>query len=134
MSKFKAIEGWDRDELIADIEKGGRFVLFSYCVSVVLLTLKRPTSVYYVPAGEQAVVRSLPWTVLTLLLGWWGFPWGPIHTLGALVENLRGGTDVTREVMAQLATSSDRPDGKRGTEPITPIQAPRKATKTTVKE
>ena len=37
-----------------------------------------------------------------LLFGWWGIPWGPIWTIGSLVTNLRGGRDITREVLQAL--------------------------------
>ena len=30
-------------------------------------------------------------SLITLLLGWWGIPWGPIRTVQALYINLRGG-------------------------------------------
>jgi hypothetical protein len=44
----------------------------------------------------------------SLVAGWWGIPWGPTFTIGALYNNLRGGKDVTAEVanllMVQPAT------------------------------
>lgn len=30
-------------------------------------------------------------TAWTLVFGWWGFPWGPIRTIQALIHNLSGG-------------------------------------------
>jgi hypothetical protein len=44
----------------------------------------------------------------TLLLGWWGFPWGPIWSFAALARNAQGGHDVTAEVMAQLGVAAPR--------------------------
>jgi len=38
------------------------------------------------------------------VLGWWGIPWGPIWTISTIVTNLRGGRDVTNEVVRSMAT------------------------------
>jgi hypothetical protein len=48
-------------------------------------------------------VKGLGWTALTVLLGWWGIPWGPIRTIQCLITNLSGGKDITREVIGSLA-------------------------------
>jgi hypothetical protein len=40
----------------------------------------------------------MPWTLLTLVMGWWGIPWGPIRSVQSLWTNLKGGVDVTAEV------------------------------------
>jgi hypothetical protein len=64
--------------------------------------MKRSSDIYFIRAGESAVVRGLPYTVLSLLLGWWGFPFGPIFTVWVLITNLLGGKDVTSKVVAGL--------------------------------
>ena len=35
--------------------------------------------------------KSLKATIVTWILGWWGFPWGPIYSLHAIFVNLFGG-------------------------------------------
>jgi hypothetical protein len=40
---------------------------------------------------------SLKWSCLSLVAGWWGFPWGPIYTIHALFANAAGGTLVKSE-------------------------------------
>lgn len=89
-------------QLLDMLENGGRVVSFSYCVSVLILTFKRSTDLYLVRPGESAFVKSLPWTLLTLALGWWGFPFGLLFTPWALFENLAGGQDHTAAVLADL--------------------------------
>lgn len=45
------------------------------------------------------------YSVLTLVLGWWGFPWGPIYTLGALGRNALGGErpdDLNADLLAAV--------------------------------
>ena len=71
-------------------------------VSLILVTSRRPTDIYFIRASESALSKGLGPTLVTLLLGWWGIPWGPIYTVQSLVKNLTGGTDVTREVVASL--------------------------------
>ena len=38
------------------------------------------------------------------VLGWWGIPWGPIWTISTIVTNLRGGRDVTNDVVRSMTT------------------------------
>jgi hypothetical protein len=74
---------------------------------VILLTFRRPSDIYFVRQGENAVVKGLPFT---LVAGWWGIPWGPIYTIQSIYNNSRGGKDVTQAVVnslrAQAAPSS----------------------------
>jgi hypothetical protein len=71
--------------------RGGRVVLFQYCVSIGIMTFKRPSRAFYVPVGGSAALAGLPTTLLTLVAGWWGIPWGPIYTIQSLITNLSGG-------------------------------------------
>jgi hypothetical protein len=41
-------------------------------------------------------------------MSWWGIPWGPIYTIQALATNLRGGKNVTHEVIASMSEASLR--------------------------
>jgi hypothetical protein len=95
------IEGIDRltaAELEAGLAAGGRFVFYEYCISFVVLTLRCPTSIRYLPPAEWGVLRGLPYVLLSLLLGWWGLPWGIIYTPLTIFTNLTGGQDVTEQV------------------------------------
>lgn len=96
------------DELQFEIDRGAKFVIFEYCVSILILTFKNPTDIYFIRGGESAVGRSLGYSLVSLVAGWWGFPWGPIYTVSSLVTNLGGGKDVTSEVLAALR-SAPRP-------------------------
>lgn len=104
-----AINGLPKDitigELRQEIAKGARIVMFQYTVSILIMTFKRGTDLYYLRPGESAVMRGMPYTILTLFVGWWGFPWGPIYTLMCVVSNLGGGLDKTSEVMDRMARS-----------------------------
>jgi len=63
-------------ELEFELQRGAKFVLFQYCVSVIVLTFRRPSDIYFIRQGENAVVKGLPFTLLSLVAGWWGIPWG----------------------------------------------------------
>ncbi len=103
--KIHGIEGLTTAELNEELRRGGRFVLFQYCISVVFMTFKRGTDVYFIRHNESPVGKGIWWTVLTLFLGWWGIPWGPIHTIGSLITNFAGGKDVTAEILAAVNAS-----------------------------
>jgi len=97
--KIEGIDNLSADDVAELVQQGGRFVTFSFAISIVVMTFKRSTSVHFIRPGEGTFLKSLPWTLLTLLLGWWGIPWGFIYTPWAVIENLSGGRDVTAEVM-----------------------------------
>ena len=100
--KIHGIEGMTSDRLQFEIQRGAKLVVYQYCISIVFMTFRRSSDVYYIPAGQSALAKGLPWTVLTLVAGWWGIPWGPIFSIQSLITNFRGGKDVTAAVSAQL--------------------------------
>lgn len=95
-------EGMNLQDLEQEVLNGGRFVVYSYCISVIILTFRRGTGVRFLRRGQDGVGSALGYSVLSSLLGWWGIPWGPIYTIGALITNFRGGKDVTAAMMAAL--------------------------------
>ena len=103
--KIQGLGNMTFDELRFEIDRGGKFVVFEYCVSVLVLTLKRPTDIYFIRGGESAFGRSFGYSLVSLVLGWWGLPWGPIYTISSLATNLGGGKDITSDVIAALATA-----------------------------
>lgn len=85
-----------------EINAGGRFVTYSYVVSILIMTFRRNSDIYFIRADESRITRGLVFSLISLLLGWWGIPWGFIYTLAALWTNFQGGKDVTAEVLAAL--------------------------------
>jgi hypothetical protein len=82
-------------ELRAEISRGGRLVVFPYCVSPIVVTLRRHTRAYVFPFGESHFGTSLKWALVSFLFGWWGIPWGFIYTPPTLWRTLNGGIDIT---------------------------------------
>jgi hypothetical protein len=95
-------------QLQQEIQQGAKFVVFQYCISILIITFRRSSDVYFVSHEESAVVKGLPFTVLSLLLGWWGIPWGPIYTIQSVWVNFSGGRDVTREILASMTAAATR--------------------------
>jgi hypothetical protein len=90
------------NEILFELDRGAKLVVYQYVISVVILTFRRNSPLQLVPADSSAAAKSLPWTLLTFLLGWWGFPFGLIYTPMVLFQNLKGGRDVTQAVIAKL--------------------------------
>jgi hypothetical protein len=102
MANIKGIDGMSPQELTLEINRGGKFVCYRYCFSALIVTVMQGTDVYFVGASENRVVKGLPWSLLTLVAGWWGIPWGPIRSIHSLWINFRGGQDLTATVVNAL--------------------------------
>ena len=85
---------------------GGRWVVFDYCISFGIVTLRRPSREYFLRSGQWAWVRGLPYSAISLLFGWWGLPWGVILTPVTVLTNLTGGRP-TRITGADPSPTSD---------------------------
>ena len=107
MANIVGIQGMDSQQLVFELQRGGKFVQYQYCVSAVIITFKRGTDIYFVRAGESRPVKGLSWSLLTLLAGWWGIPWGPIYTVQSLWVNMRGGHDLTAQAATALRLPID---------------------------
>lgn len=98
----EGLEELSRAEIELMLQQGGRFVFFEYCISFLIFSLRRPSAICFVRPDEWGWVRGLPYTLISLLMGWWGLPWGVIYTPMVLVNNMSGGCDVTAQVCALL--------------------------------
>ena len=100
--KLADIEGTPLNEIEQQVQQGARFVVYEYCMSFVVLSLRRSSGIYYRLPGDGGLLPGFGYTLISLLLGWWGIPWGPIWTIRSLAINLGGGRDVTDEVVGYL--------------------------------
>jgi hypothetical protein len=96
-------------QLQQEIQQGAKFVVYQYCISLLVITFRRSSKVYFIHHDGNALLRGLPFTLLSLVLGWWGIPWGPIYTIQSLWVNLRGGRDVTQEILTSVKSASQSP-------------------------
>lgn len=81
-------------------------MVFQYCVSVLVRTYKRPSKIYLLKPDDNAFLKGFPFSVISLLLGWWGFPYGPVWTIETIVTNSRGGKNITGEIVTSLNATS----------------------------
>ena len=102
MANIKGISGISADEITFELNRGAKFVAFRYCFSAAIVTVMQSTDVYFIRAGQSRLSKGLPWILLTLVVGWWGIPWGPIRTIQSLRINFRGGTNVTAQIADAL--------------------------------
>lgn len=64
--------------ICAKVSAQPRVVVFRSVKSFLLVTLRKPIAGVY--CSDCAQKQSLKASAITWLLGWWGFPWGPIYT------------------------------------------------------
>lgn len=97
---ISGLEGLSDQEVNAQLANGARFVVFSYTFSLLVVTFKRSSPIFFIRSGEGTFTKALPYTLISLVFGWWGFPWGFIYTPMSLATNLGGGKDVTAQLLA----------------------------------
>ena len=99
---IKNIEGLSENQIRDLVNKGGKFVIYTYCISIVIMTFKRSSNIHFIKPGNSAIAPGLGLLFISLILGWWGLPWGPIYTIGSIFNILTGGKDVTYEVISYI--------------------------------
>lgn len=105
--KIEEISNLTIAELNQELADGARFVRFSYTISIVVMTFKRYSNVYFIRKNDSKSTDRWPYTLINLFLGWWGIPFGPIYTIASLIENGEG-KDVTQEVIDALNNKNNR--------------------------
>jgi hypothetical protein len=71
------------------------YVTYRYAISLIFVTFYGCSNPYEVNGVTRFLFAAF-YSLLTLLLGWWGLLWGPIRTVQALFVNLTGGREVRR--------------------------------------
>ena len=99
---IKNLEGLSNQDLVDALQGGGRFVVYSYTISILVMTFRIGSRIYFIAPTRRPIHHGLKYLLISAALGWWGFPWGPIYTIQSFLLAFRG-KDVTKEVMAQLA-------------------------------
>jgi hypothetical protein len=96
------MENMSDAEINEELEKGAKFIVYEFTFSILIMTFKRPSKVFFIKAGEGRVGKGMIYTFISLLFGWWGIPWGPIYTIMSMVTNFGGGKDMTQEILNQF--------------------------------
>jgi hypothetical protein len=93
------------EELRTRLATGARCVRFEYCFSLVFVTVRRQSPVYLTYSWQQRYLWGLWYSLLALLLGPWGVPWGLLWAPWAVWVNTTGGVDCTHEIITWLDSS-----------------------------
>ena len=93
-------EGKTMRQVCEQVANGGRFIIYPYVVSIIILSFRRSSPMYFIPPGSSGAAKAIPRSILSMLVGWWGIPWGIFFTISALWRNAAGGIDVTLPVIA----------------------------------
>ena len=95
-------EGMTVAELRQELARGAKIVVFPYTISLLVVTLRRSSDPILIRPGHPSPRGAWGYILLSLLLGWWGFPFGLIFTPAAIIECLAGGKDVTARVLQAI--------------------------------
>jgi hypothetical protein len=90
---------------LPDSVVGERLVFFEYCISLIVVSLRRPSAVVRLRPGQRGWIKGLPYTILSLFLGWWCIPWGFVYTPLCLWTNLSGGRLIGQEEWVNWGSS-----------------------------
>ena len=72
------------------IDEQTELTQYQLTLSVVVVTITVPSR-FYVVGQEPTLYPACFFTAVSLVLGWWGIPFGPIYTIVVVISNLRGG-------------------------------------------
>jgi len=92
--------------LAEKIKNGGRFVVFSYCIGLGAVALKRMSPAIFIE-NEAALHRyKKHYNRINYIFGWWAVPYGLLHTPNYIIANNKGGIDVTEDVLLNITAAS----------------------------
>ncbi|MBE7496971.1 MAG: hypothetical protein HS117_18680 [Verrucomicrobiaceae bacterium] len=95
-------EGMRIEQIEDDILRGGRFRVFLWTFSVLIMSFQRTSGMRYYRSGQGCGGTAWGWTLLSAVVGWWGIPWGIFLTIHSIYRNCMGGKDVTGELLANV--------------------------------
>ncbi|MCT4590160.1 MAG: hypothetical protein N4A71_20200 [Carboxylicivirga sp.] len=100
--KLKLPQPLTVDQLQAEINNGYRFVAFQYCFSPIFATYYPFSPAYLLKSREEASRYINKYNWISAIFGWWGIPYGPQTTIRCMRFNLKGGLDVTQDIMKNI--------------------------------
>ena len=97
-------DGIALDEIKQSIPTGGRFIVFQYCISFLVISHKKFSPAIYLPPHSQSQFEqyNVKYNRYSKLMGWWAVPAGIGNTISCISFNKNGGLDVTEDIMLNL--------------------------------
>ena len=96
-------EGKTPEQLRNEVKNGARFIRYAWCWSAIIVSVRGYSEPYFISTKRQAFIKAFPYTLGTLLTGWWGIPFGLFYSIASIIANFRGGWDVTAGMLALLS-------------------------------
>lgn len=106
--KIKGLDNLSVAELNKELSEGGKFVVFPYAVSLLVVTLRETSDIYFVKGDESMVKYGFKYMFVSLLLGRWRILWVAIYTIRSIVREFTG-RDVTKEVVQEINNLGENP-------------------------
>lgn len=89
-AKIKNIEGLSDTEITLEINNGAKFAMFQYCISVLFMTFKRGSDIYFIKDYESTFKHSIGFGLITLFLAGGEYPGAPFIVLVPCIQILTG--------------------------------------------
>ena len=86
---------------------GHRYSIYRYTISAFIYSATLSTNVKVAANVKSAKFKGLPYSIISLILGWW-FITGPINTIASIATNTRGGIDVSGEILEYIHQQDPR--------------------------
>jgi hypothetical protein len=90
-------QGMSVNELSTEIERGGKFVIFPFCIMAGVWESKT----YFIRAGEWTAKYSIGYIIRTIIWIWLS----PRAVISSIYTNLKGGKDVTQITLNAISNS-----------------------------
>ncbi len=102
----------DASPLLVAIKNGVRLIQFQYTVSALVLSMIIPSKIHVLQPRQRPFLVGLKYSLISAAAGWWSFV-GLFWTPACIIRNCRGGTDLTKTVVAILSGSALSAGGYR---------------------
>lgn len=89
-------------DLEEKIQRGGRFVVFPYAISFLVVTMQQLSPAIYISGDKDLNFFARKYVRKNYQYGLWAIPWGIIKTFDYLKVIREGGLDVTEDIMLNL--------------------------------
>lgn len=96
INEIPGVEWMSQAEIRMQVQAGGKFVSFEYCLSFFFRTAKRSSKIYFIKPNDNDFAKKIGYSAISMLLGWLS----PLKSVQTIRTNLAGGRNVTQEVLA----------------------------------
>ena len=94
--------------LVEAVLAGHRYYAVPFVFSLAVITFRRTMGgVHEVSDGKWPVLPIAGATLITSVVGWWGFPWGIVYSIAALIRLWNGGKDLTKTMLQQAVGAEE---------------------------